>query len=188
MPNPTDNPNPAPIKGDALPKIREAVAPLHYFGRDLKNNVANALHWIEETGCAYPERVAYAERALPTTLESIAALSKCIADTLPALRALTTGDAPAELAIEEGGFSIQTKYLPATNTRGSRIKAWRVDCDHNGKTESVTVSFDHGAGDPHDNAARAWIARHWKDDAKRKPIVRLFKGSAPAGRVYTVRF
>jgi len=192
MPNPTDNPTPAPVKEDALPALRITAGRLFHAGRELKNYGTTVERICRDAACAYANSEnSSAERAeLPALVARMIANAEEVAAALPELRALTggKGDAPAKLIIEEGGFSIQTKYLPATNTRGSRIKAWRVDCDHNGKTESITVSFDHGAHDPHDDAARAWIARHWKDDAKRKPIARLFKGSAPAGRVYTVRF
>lgn len=36
-------------------------------------------------------------------------------------------------------MAIQTKYIPASNVKGSRIKAWT--CGFNGR--SVTISFPH---------------------------------------------
>lgn len=51
--------------------------------------------------------------------------------------------------------AIETKYLPATNTRGSRIKAtaW---------VGSITVPYDYGlnADDNHKAAADALIAKY----------------------------
>jgi hypothetical protein len=49
--------------------------------------------------------------------------------------------------------TIFTKYLGATNTRGSRIKA-TASCG-----PTVTVPYDHAAKDPHNVAARALAAR-----------------------------
>ena len=195
MTNPTDNPTPAPAKGDAstpdLEALRVISGRLFSAGRELKNYGQAVERICRDAACAYgnTETKAAELAQLSFDVARMIANAEEVAAALPALRALTSakGDAPAELpAIVEGGFSVQTKYLHATDHKGARIKAWRVDTDHNGKTESVTVSYDYGDSDPHDVAARAWFARHWKDDAKRKPILRLMKGSAPAGRVYTV--
>ena len=38
-------------------------------------------------------------------------------------------------------ISITTKYLPATNHRGSRIKAYRAD--HDAGDTTITVPYDH---------------------------------------------
>lgn len=129
MTNPTDNPTPAPVKGDALPKIREAVAPLHHLGRDLKNNVATALHYLEhDLTSAYGDRRADAERALPGTLAAIERDAKAIAAALPALRALTKGDAPADIddrarSLTRLGMTIRVRYVCPTNTKGGRYVA-----------------------------------------------------------------
>lgn len=58
--------------------------------------------------------------------------------------------------------AIQTKYLPATNFRGSRIKA---TCDRG----SITISYpDELSGDAcHIAAADALIAKFVKEDAER---------------------
>lgn len=45
--------------------------------------------------------------------------------------------------------AIETKYLPCTNSRGSRIKAYAEG------GASLTVSYDHGAHNPHADAAVA---------------------------------
>jgi len=47
--------------------------------------------------------------------------------------------------------SVETRYLGPTNYRGSRIKA--TDGDGN----SITVSYDYGAHEPHDIAAQAFL-------------------------------
>lgn len=47
--------------------------------------------------------------------------------------------------------SITTKYISATNTRGSRIKATA------GKGQSITIGYDHGATCAHRVAAVALI-------------------------------
>lgn len=57
--------------------------------------------------------------------------------------------------------AIQTKYLPATNTRGSRIKAW---CERG----SITVDYPHElSGDAvHRLAVHALVNRFNEADAK----------------------
>lgn len=57
--------------------------------------------------------------------------------------------------------AIQTKYLPATNVRGSRIKA---TCDRG----SITIPYPHElSGDEvHREAARQLIAKFNAEDAK----------------------
>lgn len=57
--------------------------------------------------------------------------------------------------------AIQTKYLPATNTRGSRIKA---TCERG----SITIDYPHDlSGDEvHREAVRQLIAKFVKEDAK----------------------
>jgi hypothetical protein len=135
MTNPTDNPTPAPIKGDAPAKIREAVAPMHHLGRDLKNNVATALHYLEhDLTSAYGDRRADAERALPGTLAAIERDAKAIADALPALRALTKGDASADIdererALDRLGMTVRVRYFGPTNTKGGRYVAEICDDD-----------------------------------------------------------
>lgn len=54
---------------------------------------------------------------------------------------------------------IQTRFLGPTNTLGSRVKATFV-----GRNMSVTVSYSHGASDPHAVAAEALVAR-WNREA-----------------------
>jgi hypothetical protein len=51
--------------------------------------------------------------------------------------------------------AIETKYLPATGTKGSRIKAWYK------RGKSITVSYDHGlnAAQNHEAAAHELIRR-----------------------------
>jgi hypothetical protein len=56
--------------------------------------------------------------------------------------------------------AILTKYLPRTNYRGSRIKA---TCDRG----SITVPYDHGASNPHKEAALALVRKFMAEDAKK---------------------
>lgn len=81
--------------------------------------------------------------------------------------------------------AIQTKYLPATNSRGSRIKA---SCDRG----SLTIDYPHELwGDEvHREAVRQLLARFIKEDSEgenpcspeRNPWSRLFvSGSLPDG-------
>ena len=55
--------------------------------------------------------------------------------------------------------AIRTNYIPATNYRGSRIKA---QCERG----SITVPFDHGAHDPHVMAVHTLLARFIAEDLK----------------------
>ena len=57
--------------------------------------------------------------------------------------------------------AILTKYLPATNTRGRRIKA---TCERG----SITVPYPEGSGDvPHITAARLLREKFIKEDAEK---------------------
>jgi hypothetical protein len=74
---------------------------------------------------------------------------------------------------------IQTKYLPATNTRGSRIKA-TYGAPHMNLT--VTVSFDHAlsAEENHRVAMRAMTKKC------QGPIADMYVGDTFAGAMYWV--
>ena len=54
-------------------------------------------------------------------------------------------------------IAIQTKFLPCTNTRGARVKAWA-----SGRPWSVTISYDYSGSDemPHFRAVQALIEKH----------------------------
>lgn len=94
----------------------------------------------------------------------------------------TTHAAPAIIA---GGFTIRTRYLPPTATKGGRVKAWRVDrCRNTGKTESVTRSFHATSGDAHDYALAEWFDIHGRGLGV-KSVVR---GAVEGGHTYTVFF
>jgi hypothetical protein len=56
--------------------------------------------------------------------------------------------------------AIVTKYLPPTNVRGGRIKAW---CERG----SIVISYPHGASNAHAEAKDALIAKFIAEDAKR---------------------
>lgn len=67
--------------------------------------------------------------------------------------------------------AIQTKYIPDTNTSGSRIKAF--DCDNN----SVTIKYASDATNPHRDAALALCRKlHWNGT--------LVEGSTKTGSVF----
>lgn len=57
--------------------------------------------------------------------------------------------------------AIRTHYIPATNHKGSRIKA---QCERG----SITVDFDHSAHDPHVVAVYALLARFCEEDFKER--------------------
>jgi hypothetical protein len=50
---------------------------------------------------------------------------------------------------------IRTKYIPATDTTGSRIKA-----TFGGKTKSISYPYELSGGEVHRKAAQAWIEHH----------------------------
>ena len=57
-------------------------------------------------------------------------------------------------------IAIQTKFLPSTNTRGARVKAWA-----SGRPWSVTISYDYSGSDemPHFRAVQAFIEKYKLD-------------------------
>jgi hypothetical protein len=95
----------------------------------------------------------------------------------------TTHTAPA---IVQGGFTIRTRYLSPTATKGGRVKAWRVDrCAATGKTESVTRSFHATPGDAHDYALAEWFDIHGRGLG----VSQVVRGRADDfGHTYTVIF
>jgi len=62
-------------------------------------------------------------------------------------------------------IAIHTKYVPATATRGSRIKAFTHRGFRDGRAViySVTVDYSH-TGDEHDKAALALLRKFWPAD------------------------
>jgi len=52
-------------------------------------------------------------------------------------------------------MAIETKFLGATNFRGSRIKAQAMDSWSDGKRESVTVSYDYALNSKDNHIAAA---------------------------------
>jgi hypothetical protein len=75
--------------------------------------------------------------------------------------------------------AIHTRYLPATDTRPSRVKA----STYRGRDAvwSVTVTYDH-SGREHERAAEALRAKHWPD------LPMVYAGATIDGRgdVYVV--
>jgi len=80
--------------------------------------------------------------------------------------------------------AIVTKYLPCTNTRGSRIKAW---CERG----SITIPYPHELGSDfkHRSAAEALCRKFAQEDAKKygstvegNPWLRpMIEGGLPRG-------
>ena len=54
-------------------------------------------------------------------------------------------------------WTVCVKYLPPSDCRGSRFKAYRADVDAQGKRESITVGFDYAAHNPEDKALDAFV-------------------------------
>lgn len=77
--------------------------------------------------------------------------------------------------------AIHTKYLPPSNTRGSRIKAYLSD------GRSITHEFNYDAGElrRHELAARALIAREFTYVSADAPLV---FGDSADGRGYVFCF
>ena len=172
-------------------QLKTTLGTLGYRARDIKNNCAHAVHAAIDLTATSADLREYAEKALPVTVAAIIRDAETIAETLPALRAYAAG-APAvpvekDPKILDGGFSLQTRFLSPTDRRGARVKVWRVDRNHiTGKTESLTVSFDHGATCPHTAAALEWFAKFGA--ALRCPPFKLLRGACDRGHVFTVLF
>ena len=87
--------------------------------------------------------------------------------------------------ISGGTFIIVANYLPATNSRGSRVKAYRSDFPK----ESVVVSWDYSY-DRHENydvALTEWIKKYethnghkWLNDS-----YSFIRGFTKTGYIYT---
>lgn len=170
-------------------QLKTTLGTLCYRARDVKNNCAHAVHLANDFTAAAPHLKEYAEKALPVPVAAIIRDAETIAETLPALRAYVAG-APAVPAADgpeilDGGFSLQSRFLSPTDRRGARVKVWRVD-RLDGKTESLTVAFDHGARCPHTAAALAWFAKF--GGALRCPPFNLVRGACDRGHVFTVLF
>jgi hypothetical protein len=61
---------------------------------------------------------------------------------------------------------IRTKYIPATDTTGSRIKA-----TFGGKTKSIPYPYELSGEEVHKKAAWAWVEKHmtrqgWDDPSR----------------------
>ena len=171
-------------------QLKATLGTLGYRARDIKNNCAHAVHAAIDLTATSADLRAYAEKALPVTVAAIIRDAETIAETLPALRAYAAG-APAVPAekdpkILDGGFSLQTRFLSTTDRRGARVKVWRVD-RLNGKTESLTVAFDHGARCPHSAAALQWFDKHGPL-TMRPGSFKLVRGACDRGHVFTVLF
>ena len=173
-------------------QLKTTLSALGYRARDVKNNCAHAVHAAIDLTATSADLREYAKKALPVHVAAIIRDAETIAETLPALRAYIAqvAGAPAVpaadgLEILDGGFSLQTRFLSPTDRRGARVKVWRVD-RLDGKTESLTVAFDHGARCPHTAAALAWFSKFGA--ALRCPPFKLVRGACDRGHVFTVLF
>ena len=77
-------------------------------------------------------------------------------------------------------IAIHTKYIPATNTRGSRIKAYTSS------GWSVTVPYNHALSDYHVHyeAVKALVEKHELD----WPIDQMAYGDSADGKGFTFCF
>lgn len=77
--------------------------------------------------------------------------------------------------------AIHTKFIPASNTRGSRVKAYTYD------GRSVTISYDHALDNEqaHFKAARAFASKHM---THAPDTSKMCYGSSADGKGYTFCF
>jgi hypothetical protein len=102
------------------------LSSIGYLGRDLKNNTAHARTALHDLGSNSTETREFAERTLPATLASVLRDAEAIAEKLPSLRLLATGQA-LPTKVESLGSSIVVRYAQPTNSRGAKWLAtyWR---------------------------------------------------------------
>lgn len=77
---------------------------------------------------------------------------------------------------------IYTKYLPATDNRGTRIRVYSKDC--NGKSKSMVLPYDHSANgyENHINAIKKFVEVN-KDDIYYKSNMKMYYGDVGNGLV-----
>lgn len=92
-------------------------------------------------------------------------------------------------------FTIETRYFPATDTKGSLVKASLPNVDGRQVTTfSVSVSYHATGGDPHDNAAQQWFFKfhgnysqlHISPWADKPNKIKLLKVATKTGFLYTL--
>jgi hypothetical protein len=105
---------------------RSLLSSIGYLGRDLKNNTDHARSSINDLGSSSTESREFAERTLPLNLANALRDAEAIADKIPALRAIASGQA-LPTKVESLGSSIVVRYAQPTNTRGAKWLAtyWR---------------------------------------------------------------
>ena len=81
-------------------------------------------------------------------------------------------------------MAIETKFLGATNSRGSRIKAQAMDSWSDGKRESVTVGYDHALNSEDNHAAAA--IRLIPKVCNASGVVHLEAGATQRGYVFVI--
>ena len=169
-------------------KMYETLFPLRYMGRDINNNIQQAMTCLNDLDSSDQGKRTYAAEALPgkitATLRDLDTLNKAA----PSLRAFLSPPSKSFPAgVVDGGFSIQTKYCQPTDTKGARIKAWRVDRLSNGKTESLFCSFSYEAHCPHEEAALAWFSKFGKSLNIPQGFT-LNNGTCHKWHVFTIHF
>jgi len=137
---------------------RSLLSSIGYQGRDLKNNTAHALNALNDLGSNSPEAREFAERTLPTTLASVLRDAEAIANHLPTLRAMSSGE-PMPTKVESLGSSIVVRFKPQSNSRGAGWIAtlWRDTSTTFRAVSSFT--YEDKDNDGADNAASKCLAK-----------------------------
>jgi hypothetical protein len=166
MTNPTDNPTPAPAKGDAstpdLEALRVISGRLFSAGRELKNYGQAVERICRDAACSYGNtETKTAELAqLAGDVGRLIANAEEVAAALPTLRALTKGDAPAGVPpIVDGGMAIVVQYRCPTNASGAR---WTARFDRDAETvfkANAGFTFDDKDNEGSDVAAARCLAK-----------------------------
>lgn len=104
----------------------EKLGKVQYLARDLKNNCANSLAYLRDLESVHAETKDFAEKTLPNCLAAVLRDAAEIAESVPALRRIASGQEPRR-EVGNLGMAIQVRYACPTNTRGARWLAtfWR---------------------------------------------------------------
>ena len=104
----------------------EKLGKVQYLARDLKNNCTNSLAYLRDLESVHAETKQLAEKALPNCLAAVLRDAAEIAEAVPALRRIASGQEPRQ-EVTDLGMAIQVRYAPPTNSRGGKWFAtlWR---------------------------------------------------------------
>jgi len=165
MTNPTDNPTPAPVKGDAptpdLEALRVISGRIFSAGRELKNYGTTVERICRDAACDYGSSdTKTAECAeLPALVARMIANAEEVAAELPALRRLIPAPADSVPPIVDGGMAIVVQYRCPTNASGAR---WTARFDRDSKTvfkANAGFTFDDKDNEGSDVAASRCLAK-----------------------------